>query len=91
MSIPLVDGGVEISVGALSMHLDNHRNTKQLIVLLRIRLIAVVDLTLSEKERGRREREGDSEKEGERVEDGRWEEKKPRKYKKSVHYLTWPP
>ena len=60
MCISLVDCCVEVPVCAASRHLDNHRNTKQLMILLRIRLITVIDLTLTERGREReREREGE--------------------------------
>ena len=55
MLISLVDSSIKVSVRALSTHLHNHRNTKQLMVLLRVGLIAIADLTLPgrERERGR--------------------------------------
>ncbi len=59
MGVSLVDCSIEVPVGALSANLHYHRDTKQLVVLLRVRLVAVVDLPLTEggeRERGEKDR-----------------------------------
>ena len=42
-----MDSLIELTVCALARHLDNHWYPKQLVVLLRVGLVAVADLTLS--------------------------------------------